>query len=461
MTVNESGRIVVIGAGPTGLGAAYRLQEVDHPRWFLFEAGDRPGGLAASYEDNEGFTWDVGGHVHFSHYDYYDEVVNRVLGDRRLFHERRAWIRSGARWIPYPFQYNLHRLPPEAQQRAVAGLEEAEESRDPLPRDFRGWINRTFGHGLAELFMLPYNRKVWGFPLHTLGVEWISERVAMPDLERVKRNIDHGIDDVSWGPNKRFFYPQQGGSGATWQGVLGQLDREGVSLRSRVTSVHPAEKRIDIADGGSVEFDVLISTMPLDVLCSLCSDLDPQIRAAARSLVHSSVHVVGVGLRHGIPEALKEACWIYFPDPETPFHRATVLSNYSPHNVPKGKGYWSLMVEVCETPFRPVAEHELVDQVLAGMVREELLDERASVVSIWHHREEHGYPTPFLGRDEVLDQILPELEKLGIFSRGRFGAWRYEVSNQDHAFMQGVEVVDRLLGLGREVTLNHPELVNR
>jgi hypothetical protein len=83
-------------------------------------------------------------------------------------------------------------------------------------------------------------------------------------------------------------------------------------------------------------------------------------------------------------------------------------------------------------------------------------------VSFWHHREEHGYPTPFRTRDAVLGTVLPGLEARGVYSRGRFGAWKYEVSNQDHSCMQGVELVDRLLGVGdgTEPTLDTPDVVN-
>ena len=85
----------------------------------------------------------------------------------------------------------------------------------------------------------------------------------------------------------------------------------------------------------------------------------------------------------------------------------------------------------------------------------------AEVVSVWHRREEHGYPTPFLGRDAALAGIRAELERHGVYSRGRFGAWQYEVSNQDHSCMQGVEVVDRILGIDEEeVTITRPDRVN-
>jgi len=99
--------------------------------------------------------------------------------------------------------------------------------------------------------------------------------------------------------------------------------------------------------------------------------------------------------------------------------------------------------------------------VLAAMRCDGLLGD-AEVVSFWHRREAHGYPTPFLGRDETLGCLLPGLETHGVYSRGRFGAWKYEVSNQDHSCMQGVELVDRLLdvGDGDEPTLNRPDRVN-
>ena len=89
-----------------------------------------------------------------------------------------------------------------------------------------------------------------------------------------------------------------------------------------------------------------------------------------------------------------------------------------------------------------------------------LIEPDTEVVSIWHKRAEHGYPTPFLGRDEALACILPELERHRVFSRGRFGAWKYEVSNQDHACMQGMEVAERLLGTGEEITIVRPDYVN-
>ena len=151
---------------------------------------------------------------------------------------------------------------------------------------------------------------------------------------------------------------------------------------------------------------------------------------------------------------------MYFPESHSPYYRVTVFSNYSPRNVPAGADYWSLMAEVCESPAKPVDAAGLRDWTLAALRQDGLIGERTELVSFWHRREEHGYPTPFRGRDEVLASIRPALEARGVYSRGRFGAWKYEVSNQDHSFMQGVEVVDRLTGEGEEPTIERPDHVN-
>src|SRR5262249_55834233 len=106
-------KIVILGMGPCGLGAAWRLQELKHSNFKIFEKTDHPGGLASSFRDQAGFTWDIGGHVEFSHYPYYDAVLNQLMKDEWLFHERSSWIWMKERFIPYPFQNNIRYLPRE------------------------------------------------------------------------------------------------------------------------------------------------------------------------------------------------------------------------------------------------------------------------------------------------------------------------------------------------------------
>jgi protoporphyrinogen oxidase len=459
--VNDPGRVLIVGAGPTGLGAAHRLAELGHDSFTVLEADEVPGGLARSHRDEAGYTWDIGGHVQFSHYAYYDRVLDRLVGGGWLEHERESWIWIRDRFVPYPFQYNVHRLPEADRDRAIAGLERA--AADPLkrpPRHFAEWIARTFGDGIGELFMVPYNLKVWGHPLDQLDAGWIGERVAVPDLDRVRRNVRANRDDVSWGPNNRFRFPREGGTGRIWRDVAAALPAQRQRYRATVASVDSRARTLTLEGGETLSWDTLVSTMPLDRLCAITGGLEPATRDAARRLRHSSVHVLGVRLRGPRPAALARKCWMYFPDPASPYYRVTVFSHYSPRNVPAGGDCWSLMAEVCESPHRPVDAASLPARTVEAMRRDRLIAEETEVLGVWRHRQEHGYPTPFLGRDAVLAAVRAGLEPRRIFSRGRFGAWKYEVSNQDHGFMQGVELVDRLLGLGEETTLEDPARAN-
>jgi hypothetical protein len=151
---------------------------------------------------------------------------------------------------------------------------------------------------------------------------------------------------------------------------------------------------------------------------------------------------------------------MYFPEDDCPFYRVTHFSRYSPNNVPDISRYWSLMAEVSESPAKEVAAASVESDTIDGLVNTGLIANRRQVHHTWRHRLPRGYPTPSRHRDRALAFILPALEARAVYSRGRFGSWKYEVSNQDHSFAQGVECVDRLYSGSVETTLWHPEVVN-
>ncbi len=126
---SDMSRVVILGAGPTGLGAAHRLAELGHADWDIFERTDHVGGLASSVTDPHGFIWDHGGHVMFSHYSYFDELVEKMLRGDYDQHMREAWVWIYGRFVPYPFQNNIHRLPPDVFLDCVMGIIESREQR--------------------------------------------------------------------------------------------------------------------------------------------------------------------------------------------------------------------------------------------------------------------------------------------------------------------------------------------
>jgi protoporphyrinogen oxidase len=220
---------------------------------------------------------------------------------------------------------------------------------------------------------------------------------------------------------------------------------EKVRLNARVASIEPSNRSIVLDGGERIEFEHLLSTIPVDRCAALVPELPASLKGRASELLHSSSNIVGVGIKGRPKPELETKCWMYFPESDCPFYRVTLFSRYSPRNVPDPEIHFSLMTETSESPKKVVDHRTLVDETIRGLRNTRLIGEHDQVVSTWSYRAEYGYPTPSIDRDAILADVIPALEKLGVWSRGRFGGWKYEVSNQDHTFMQGVEWASRMV----------------
>src|SRR5688572_21547856 len=447
-------KIVIIGAGPTGLGAAYRLKELGYKNFHMYERSGHVGGLASSFTDPAGFTWDIGGHVMFSHYKYYDDVFDKVMGNDFQLNMRECWLRMFDTWVPYPFQNNIRYLPKQVTFECLTGLVEAQTKRDyKKARNFQEFVNAVFGEGIEKYFMNPYNFQVWARPLEMMNKEWIGERVAVLDVNRAIKNVVLGTDDFGWGPNNQFKFPLYGGTGEFYRRFAKPLQGH-FTLNKAVDFINASRKEIRFSDGEVVKYDALISTMPIDKLCNdmLNGDVPREIKRSTASLRHSGGYMVGIGIKQPCPSTKS---WMYFPEENCPFYRVTYLSNYSPYMTPDKDTHYSLLCEVSYSEFKPVDGKRIVDDVVQGLINAGMLKERDrdDIVDTWVYDAKYSYPTPTVERDGILSEAIPFLERHDIYSRGRFGMWKYEVANTDHSLMQGVELINRLINGEAEQTI--------
>lgn len=459
---DRQSRIVILGAGPTGLGAAWRLRELGCENVLVLERHRYAGGLAASFVDEAGFTWDIGGHVMFSHYEYYDRLFAEVMGSDFTLNDRESWVRMMDRWVPYPFQNNIRYLPREAAYECLSGLIRAQNGKGSVAspaeaQNFGEFIDAVFGEGIARYFMRPYNFKVWAHPPEMMNKSWIGERVAVLDVERALKNVVCELDDYGWGPNNQFKYPLKGGTGEFYRRIAERLV-DLIRYEAEVAAIDVDRKVVRLSDGSEEPYDALISAAPLDVLCArlLQGEVPDRVREAAGGLTHSAGWMVGVGIKRPCPSS---KCWMYFPEDNCPFYRATYLSNYSPYMTPDQSGgnaqYYSLLCETSSSDCKPVDSETIVEETIRGLENAGLLapGERDDIVSVWTYHADYSYPVPTVDRDERLSRCIPWLEDRGIFSRGRFGMWKYEVANTDHTLMQGVEAANRLILGEAETTI--------
>ncbi len=444
MENNIEKKIVILGAGPTGLGAAYRLQELGYRNWVIYDRNDTVGGLARSFTDSAGFTYDIGGHVMFSHYKYFDDLVDKLLGNDYTEIMREAWVWMLDRFVPYPFQNNIRYLPKDVVLECVMGLIEAQRHPEKFQAatNFSDLIDSQFGEGIAKYFMKPYNFKVWAHPVSHMSRDWLGERVALPNIEKILKNVLLDQDDVSWGPNNMFKFPLHGGTGGLYAPMVNYIG-DHLHLNKTAVKIDKDARKIFFSDGDIVEYDLLLSTMPLDLLVSRVDNVPQAVRQATRGLHHSSGLIVGVGVKR---PNLSQKCWLYFPEPTSPFYRVTYLSNYSPFIAPDSN-HFLLLTETSYSEHKPENKADIVDRVVQGLINTKILEpaDLDRIASTYLIDVDYSYPVPTVDRNAALATIQPFMMEHDIYSRGRFGAWEYEIGNMDHSVMQGVELVNHWL----------------
>jgi protoporphyrinogen oxidase len=445
-----AGAVVIVGGGPCGLACARRLRQLGHDDWLLLEAQAQVGGLAASVVDGAGFTWDMGGHVVFSKFGEFDQLLADVVkAEELLEHERSSEIYFQGKWVPYPFQLHLRYLPSPIALECIVGLiEAAGDRRQANNASLRDWLLATFGDGLVKHFFDAYNTKVWATPTELMGHGWIAERVAEVDWRSALRHLLLRDDPPPWGPNRTFSFPAKGGTGKIWQTLADQLGDQ-VETRSEVVSIDAENKFVHLRSGRIVSYDVLVSTMPLDQLVAMIKNCPTEVRNAANALRHTAVHMVGIGYHVPLSD---NRSWLYFPQSDIPFYRATNFAKYSPSNVPNNDTahFSSWMTEVATSPGTSLDARKLAGQVDIALREVKLVPRDASVASVHIETMKYAYPVPTLDRDALLRVIHQWIEPRQILSRGRFGTWRYEIGNMDHAVKMGNDVADRIAKGTRE-----------
>lgn len=427
--------IVVVGAGPAGLSAAYHLDGHDY---LVLEAASEPGGLCRSFELG-GTIFDLGGHAFFTKHDYVRRLVTELCEQGLYAQPREAWIYSHDTFIRYPFQSHLHGLPGQVVEDCLVGLyEAAARHRDARPTNLGEWIAATFGPGIAKHFLVPYNEKVWAFPLSEVAPDWTGERVVTPD----PRDIVAGAlrqRRFSAFPNATVTYPAAGGFANLYRGFLRTVgDR---IVRHTVREVFPAQRRLRTEDGTVFDYDHLISTMPLDELVACSVGLESCCREAAASLRHNSLHLVNLVFDRPAMTTMQRT---YCADPAVPFHKLVFNSNSNDDL--RGRPCFGVQAEVSWSAYKPVDPEGLPDRVLDALRRMGIATPDDRVIASSVITLDRAYPVQTPRTADARAHLLTDLGRYGISCAGRFGEWRY--INSDDAVMRGKARAEELLASG-------------
>ena len=426
----------ILGAGLTGLSAAYHLQE----GYDIFEQESEAGGLCRTME-RDGFLFDYTGHLLHLRQDSIKHLVQTLLPDLYQQHARKAVIYTQGRYVAYPFQANINSLAPKIIKECILGFVEtlygSVSSSQETAISFHDWVLHTFGAGIARYFMFPYNAKLWRTPLDQLAADWVSWSIPKPTLDEFL-NGALGIQNRAFGYNPTFLYPKHRGTDQLPKAFLAHLSLEHVHYRKKAIDIDVNTRTIRFEDGSTWTYERLISTLPLPALLALLRDIPQEIKQAGEQLRYVSVYDVNIGVKR---PNISDVHWIYFPEPDYFFYRVGFPMNFSSAVAPQGCS--SMYVEVSVLPDEVIPESTLLAHIYDGLQHCGILRETDEILVAAVERIECAYVIHDLHRSQALQKIFPYLEQQQIYSTGRYGAWKYD--SMEGAILDGKQIADRLL----------------
>ena len=448
--------VVVIGAGPAGLTAAYEL--VRHNiSVAVLEQDTLVGGLARTVE-YRGFRFDIGGHRFFTKVASIKCLWHAMLGSALLVRPRLSRIFYRGRFFDYPLKplnalYNLG----VGEALLILGSYLWSKFFPITPEiSFADWVTNRFGKRLFRMFFETYTEKVWGIPCQTISAQWAAQRIQGLSLrstlmnmffgnymQRGKKNIKTLIDE--------FLYPRLG-PGMMWEAFQRAIVASGgeIELECKVVRLLHDGKRISsvgtLTGGRQIEWqsDHFISSMPLLNLIHALSPPPPEtVIAAANSLQYRAFLTVALIINSA---ELFPDNWIYVHDDSVRVGRIQNYKNWSPDMVPEQSKTCLGMEYFCTSgdDLWDMPDHDLVllaTRELASilMITEDIVNDGVVVrMPKAYPVYDEKYPQAVATIREYLDRFI-NLQVIG-----RNGMHRY--NNMDHSMLTGMMAVRNVSG---------------
>ena len=432
-------RDVILGAGLSGLTAAYTFQQAGEDHWQVYEREDRVGGLARSTAVG-GYLFDFGPHILFTIDREMEALVRDLLGDNFHAQERQAFIYHAAcdLYTRFPFQAHLYGLPIPIVQECLVGLVEAARKQargDFQPANYEEWMRGFFGDGIAERLMIPYAKKIWTVEPSTMDFSWIGRRVPTPEYDRIIAGA-LSSDVAQVGATAQFWYTKTGAIEPLPQ-ALGARVRN-VHLSRTLERIELPEKQLVFADGEVVPFERLVFSFPLCFLPRFVRNLPVEVERACRGLRYQGIYCINLGIDR---PKISDKHWVYFYEEPFPFHRLSFPATFSPDTVPPGKS--SIATEVAFSKERPLDKDRAVEQTIEALKLAKILTPDDSIELVHTVAIEPAYVIYDLDHAKNLAVIRDYLREHGIHNVGRFGEWQY--FNMDHSMRSGKTAAEEIL----------------
>jgi protoporphyrinogen oxidase len=450
---------VIIGAGPTGLTAAYQLNEVGK-KTIVFEKETIVGGIART-ENYKGYGVDIGGHRFFTKVAEVEAMWHEVLGDDFLRRDRLSRIYYDNKFFYYPIRFFDALLKLGLVESFRLGLSYIWTRIRPHPQEenFEEWVSNRFGKRLYQIFFKTYTEKVWGIPCTEIKAEWAAQRIKGLSLSTaVKNALFKSTGQEVQTLIDSFFYPRRG-PGMLWRRVQELIEADGhrVVLESDVVELSMNSRRVKyvVANGPggpiTASGDHFISSMPLgEMILKMRPVPPPEVVEAARRLSYRDFLTVALVIRR---DDIFPDNWIYIHSPEVQVGRIQNFKNWSPDMIPDSRpGTTCIGLEYFCAEGDELWQMDDADLVALG--RQELahigLVQEKEVLDGVVFRQAKAYPVYIGEYKTYLETIKTYLASIkNLQTAGRNGLHMY--NNQDHSMLTAMLAVKNIMGEQRDI----------
>lgn len=448
--------VVILGAGLTGLSAAYHFEQAGFFDFEIFEKQEEAGGLLRSFMV-DGFTFDYTGHLLHINDEYFSSFINTITNiDAFLRVTRKTGIYSHNNLTDYPFQMNLHGLPYNVIYECIDGYIK-KHSHVRKPKNFREWVLKYFGAGMGKHFFFPYNSKILSYDLRKVLPSWTGRFVPQTNLEAVLRGALEKKETSNVGYNSQFFYPKSGGI----QYLIKSLEtaiKTKPKLQHNVASIDVKNKVIEFSNGSFTKYDSIISTLPLNELLHMITGSSHRhYKSAAEKLLCNSVINFNLGFKQPY---LTDKHWIYYPEKQYPFYRMGFWHNINEASVKPGHTAIYGELSFLKKNTNKSQQSKLVESAVQQALR--LLDIREKDVVVRKDLHlNYAYVIYDAWREKHLLNLLKNLANDGILSTGRYGGWKY--SSMQEAVIDGKIASEQLIPhiTGARATKDFPKITSK
>jgi protoporphyrinogen oxidase len=403
-------KICIIGAGVTGLTAAKLLSKEHNVT--IYERESEVGGIARTRSVNDVTYHIVGGHcLNSKNKEVMNFIFNEVLSiDNWHLVERDAKINLDNNFISYPIEFSIKEIAKFDKDLAFDITKDFLSSSDTNADNLSDWFRSKFGKTLAEKYFIPYNRKIWQMEPSQMSHLWIEGKLPLPNKKKFFDALINDGEDTM--PHSKFYYPNSNNQNTFIEAIA-----KGLNIVKNFEIVNIEKKDHHWIINEKFEFDLVINTMPLNVLPSLIKNTPTDILDAAKKLKYNKITNV---LWKTKPIDLT---WTYYPSADTIFHRHIHIGNFFN---PK------LNYTITES----MGERSYKEMIHNGKKYDYLLEPLDYNVS------NYAYVVYDKNYKESTNKVKEYLETINMHTIGRFGEWEYY--NMDICMESAMKLVDKI-----------------